>query len=188
MTAHLAFNGLHVEFAGDLLGETATAVFDAAPPNATRRFLLTRRWNTSAPAAMCLGANPSKASAAVKDQTVTKLCGFTRRMNYGGFELLNVDARISTDPKQLPAGDYDQAAVDRNDEIIDAFAKHAGPVIVMWGAIPEVAERARKVAARLISAGVPLLCFGTTKSGQPWHPSRRGYDTPLVPYRPELAS
>lgn len=184
MTAHLSFDGLHVEHASDLLGSTGVAVFDVPPPETRRRYLLIRRWDTTRPAAMCLGANPSKARAALNDRTVSKLSVFVQRLNYGGFELLNVDARISTDPKELSAfGDPDVA---RNDEFIDAFARHAGPVIAMWGDIPQVADRAREVTARLAAAGVALMCFGTTKYGHPRHPSRLGYDTPLVPYQPLL--
>lgn len=186
MTAHLSFDGLYKDYACDLLGATALAVFDVSPPFARYRYLLTRRWNTTRPAAVCLGANPSKAGAIVGDQTVTKLCGFARRLNYGGIELLNLDALISTDPGGLTAPGVDPVG-PRNEEFLDAFTRHTGPVIAMWGAIPEVADRGRLVAARLVKAGVPLMCFGTNKDGSPCHPARLGYDTPLVSYRPVLA-
>lgn len=186
MTAHLSFEGLHVEFASDLLGAAGSAVFDAPPAVARYRYLLTRRWTTTTPAATVVGANPSKAGAALNDATVTRLCGFARRMGYGGLDLLNLCALISTDPKGLTT--HPDPVGPRCDEVIDAFARHPGPVIAMWGAIGQVADRAREVTARLLAAGVPLLCFGTTKTGQPRHPLYLPSDTPLVPYRPELAS
>lgn len=187
MTAHLAFTGLYVEHASDLYGETGTAVFDAPPDTAQYRYLLTRRWTTTLPAVTLLGANPSKARAATSDQTVTKIGGFARRLpNCGGFDLLNLCALISTKPEGLTL--HPDPVGPRCDEFLDAYVQHSGPVIAMWGDIPEVAERALKVTARLVAAGVPLLCFGTNKAGSPRHPARLGYDTPLVPYRPEVRS
>jgi hypothetical protein len=184
MTARVSFEGLHVEHATDLHGFTGSAVFDTPPPDALYRYLLIRRLPLkTAPMLTLIGANPSVAGAATNDRTVTKLLGFAGRAGAGGFELLNVDALISTDPKGLTR--HPDPVGPQNDEFLVSFAEHAHRVVVMWGAIPQIADRAREVTTALALAGVPLWCWGTTKDGHPRHPGRAlPYDTPLVRYLP----
>lgn len=183
MTAHLAFTGLHVQHGGDLIEHT-TAVFDRAPDLAVYRYLLKCRWDTRREAAVWIGLNPSTATAVKKDLTVTKITEFSRRAGYGGFELVNLFALRATNPYELIA--HRDPIGPRCDEILAACARHPGPVIAAWSdSVPYVLRsRAAAVLERLREAGAHVMCLGTTRNGSPRHPSRLGYDTPLIAYHP----
>jgi hypothetical protein len=190
VTANLQFTdlGLYVEYDGNLV-EHATAVYDqdpAADGGAMYRYVLTRRWSTTQPSLGWWCRNPSTATAFLSDQTVAKIKEFTRRGGYGGFDLLNLDALRSTDPTVLD--NHPAPTGPHNDAILAAYARHSGPVVVAWGGLPpsdRVRARAAQAITLLTEAGTSVLCLGTTKGGYPRHPSRVGYDTPLVSYRPQ---
>jgi len=190
VTAHLAYEGLHVQAGGNLHDHT-TAVFDrdpASPRSATYRYVYSCRWSTTLPSLQWWCHNPSTATALHPDMTVTKIHGFTRRAGvYGGFDLLNRYALRSTDPELLDT--YPFPVGPRNDEILAAFAGRPAPIVAAWGAIPCDPDRARQVHDLLAAAGATVLCLGTTDKGHPRHPSRLPYTTKFEPYKiPKAAS
>lgn len=169
---------LHVQRAGDLVERSATVY------TTTHRYLLTHRWThpaDRAPLAVFILLNPSTATAAVDDPTVRRCRGFARREQCGGLAILNLFAARATDPRALtahpdPVGEY-------NDWFLSACTRTApGPVIAGWGMHGHLHHRARTVAARLRQAGVPLLCLGLTKTGQPRHPLYLPRTAALLPW------
>ncbi len=144
------------------------------------RYRLTRTWDSFYPPITWVMLNPSKADANVDDLTITKCIGFARRWGWGGIVVVNLFALRSTDPKALvghpdPKGNDNDAFV--HDAIIDQ------PVTVAaWGANPLAIHEGHRWAQIVYRSGAQFSCLGVTASGAPRHPSRLGYDTPLVPY------
>ena len=121
--------------------------------------------------------NPSKADANRDDPTLKACVEFSRRGGFDALEVVNPCAYISSDPKDLLAP-RDPFGPD-NDRWIRMAANVCDSIVVAWGnggaAFP---ERIVEVVEMLRPHG-PLLCLGTTKSGQPRHPLRLHHDTPL---------
>lgn len=143
------------------------------------RYLLGRAWNDDLPALVVGACNPSNAGVE-NDPTVTKVVGFAKRLGCGSALMVNAGAWIETYPRELlkvadPIGPHNEAMIQY------AFrAPMLAKRIAAWGSID---PRTRK---RLIGSMVwmkqcgALWCLGKTKEGEPRHPSRIPYDTPLV--------
>lgn len=133
------------------------------------RYLLWREWrDLSAKPGTVLGCglNPSTATHLVLDPTMVRFIGFTKRLGYARFEMVNMYGFRSTNPKGLFSA-ADPIGPD-NDRIIAERVAAATIVVVGWGAFPLAAARARRLLE--LSAGKPLYCLGTTKDGWPRHP------------------
>jgi hypothetical protein len=87
----------------------------------------------------------------------------------------------STDPAELTR------QADPVGELNDAFILQAcvpGRVVVAaWGRPGALYGRGAVVARTLAARGVWLMCLGTTKAGQPLHPSRLPAAARLIPYQ-----
>jgi len=159
--------------------ETSGAVFS---PDGLHRVRLWRVWNPELPVLVWCLLNPSIASGERSDLTLAKCIGFAKRNGYGGVILVNLFTLIATDPdalaKQLQVGNVWDA-----DEHLKwaCTAPVLSRVAVGWGHKSWAKTRATYVLnyLRALRRG-DVLCLGTTKDGQPRHPSRLGYDTPLV--------
>lgn len=145
-------------------------------------------------AVLFVGLNPSTATATQNDLTVTKFCGFARGWGYDLALVGNLFDLRTKDPMVLlgALSDAERTSALYWSSLL-VMAHHADQVVVCWGGdgfcYP---DRVREVRARLLET-LPaghrqLYCLGLTKhSGrQPKHPSRIGYDTPLVPWNPDL--
>lgn len=147
------------------------------------RYKLWRHWASafSAPVVNFIMLNPSTADETVDDATIRRCIGFAKLWGYGGLVVTNLFAFRATDPKRM------MAAADpvgpNNDTVILAAAKSTACVVCAWGAHGEFQDRAERVSAMLIHAGIGLYSLGTTESGQALHPLRLGYTQPLQPYR-----
>lgn len=145
-----------------------------------RRFDLIRDWRDEigAPDRTVLFAmlNPSKAGEKEDDPTVRKTIGFGRRWGYGRVILVNLNPIVSTDPWALPPW----SGIDmQNRAIVQGWMGQVDLVVAAWGsqprgicsiiALPELVYLFRQIAP------VPLYCIGTTKRGDPLHPSRAAY-------------
>jgi hypothetical protein len=133
------------------------------------RYLLWRQWQEIGAqdgTVLGCGLNPSTADHLILDPTMTRFIGFTRRLRYARFEMVNMYGFRSTDPRGMLA-ESDPVGPD-NDRIIAERMAEASIVIVGWGAFPMAAARARQVAE--LAGGKPLYCLGITKDGWPRHP------------------
>lgn len=146
------------------------------------RYSLKRQVTDGLPWMGVVGNNPSFAGEYRNDQTTTKLTTFARLWGRGGFELGNLSAGISTDPKKLAAMD-DPIGPDN-----DSWLTHLGDtydfILLCWGANADP-DRARTVTRRLWHAmkdkNGTLATLGWTSGAnpQPRHPCRLAHSTPL---------
>jgi hypothetical protein len=115
-------------------------------PCGTWRFRLTREWDTSAPPAVIIGANPSTATGEEDDATIRLETSILKRWGFGSYVKLNAYAFKAT-LRDVPY----------------AIA------IAAWGAIPKL-PCVNMILAVARLAGVDLHAFGINPSGTPWHP------------------
>ena len=129
-------------------------------------------------AALWCMLNPSTATELILDPTLTRVDGFTARLGYARWEVVNIFAMRSTDPKGLhhiadPVG-------PDNDQVIAERMAAAAVIVVGWGAFPLAAARARRLVE--LADGKPLHCLGVTQAGWPRHPLYLAASTPLIPW------
>lgn len=144
------------------------------------RYALGRHWNWSLPVFVWTMLNPSKAGAYEDDPTIRKVIGFTGRNGGGGIVVINLASYIATDPKELarvidPVGLHTRTAHAVLLGLPDALR------VVAWGS-GATRHEGRLWASQRLPRAPGCLCLGKTRGGEPRHPGRIGYDTPLVPY------
>lgn len=170
------------DVAGNLI---ASAVFDTTDDY---RYLLTRIWDPTLPLACWVALNPSTATAAKNDATLTRIVDFTARFGCGGLAIVNLFAVRSRHPQILtrhaePVGEYNDLFI-RN----AAQSTRGGPVIAAWGTWghhKRLRDRATHVTRLLNDCGAQLRSLGTTadSSGrQPLHPLMLHKHTEHQPY------
>ena len=94
--------------------------------------------------------------------------------------MVNLFDMVATEPKEMmenPLPISDQCW----SYILDAIGKST-KVVACWGNHGSHKGRAEFIAERLTEKEIPLWCLGTTKLENPLHPSRIGYDRPLLPF------
>lgn len=129
--------------------------------------------------------NPSTAGARDDDRTVTRCIDYAERWGYGGIDVVNLFAVVSTEPRALqfleaPTGD------PRCLEALCESVMGAARVVVAWGAhADDHPARVAEVTRTLRLLAVPLHAFvGPTKRGQPRHPLRLAAALPLREWTP----
>jgi len=155
------------------------AVFSA---DGTYRYLLTRRWAEGGTTCTFAMLNPSKATAAVTDPTVTRCIGFARREGASALAVVNLHALRATDPAELAK--HPDPTGPCNDAFILEHCQPGQLVIAAWGSHGILRGRGLQVAVMLDGHGVDLKCFGVTKAGMPLHPLYQRADAPLSTYAP----
>lgn len=149
------------------------------------RYELTRTWDIAGKRCCWIMLNPSTADADLDDPTIRKCMGFAKAWGFGGIRVLNLWAYRTPYPSALV--DAAEAGIDVEGPLNAARLVSATPmaelVVAGWGTNGTWRNKGAKCAQLLAGFGVELRCIGTTKGGQPRHPARPGYDTPLVPYR-----
>lgn len=161
-------------------GIESSAVFDLT---GTYRFLLTRVWDPDRPRVCWVMLNPSHADAYHNDKTVKQIISYAKAWNFGGLEVVNLFAFISTDPSKLreegdPVG-------SGNDRYIREAVGRASMIVCAWGAGGTLRGRDKEVIAILQEFG-ELRCIGRTKDGHPWHPSRKSLELRAIPFAPGI--
>lgn len=138
------------------------------------RYVLTRSWAEGSMVVWVM-LNPSTADARVDDPTIRKVMGFSRRWGYAGCVVVNLFGLRATDPKAL------REAADpygpENGHTVESFT-YGRPVIAAWG--DSGGKLTDEACERLPT--LTLQCLGTTKAGNPRHPCRLAYETPLEPW------
>lgn len=152
------------------------AVFNAQH---TRRYLLGRVWQPMLPPMVFAMCNASTADETTDDASVRKCIGFAVRRNCGAVVIINASPLISKDPKALLR---DPHPCDLpNFEVVRLVLQRPCYRIAAWGTWPVKIRRAINPGVlHVLQLGGPLMCYGVTASGDPHHPSRIGYDTPLL--------
>lgn len=170
-----------------LMNPTGAAEFS---PCGRYRYVLERRWGDG-PCALWVCCNPSSAGATDEDHTTRKIRGFSERADCESFVLINLHARIATDPKELEraarAGE-DIRGPHADERIARLLKDHReSEVIFAWGDVaisrPAIARttrtRVEAIASFAASRGIRPRCLGLTRRGQPRHPLMVSYATRL---------
>lgn len=146
------------------------------------RYSLWRIWDEAEPCAVWIMLNPSTADERTDDATIRRCVGFSKRWGCGSLAVVNLFGLISTDPAMLTR--WPNPVGTANDQLLRAVLTsplQRGPVVCAWGgSVPGVLRsRVDDVRALLHVHGVDAQCLGRTKAGDPRHPVRLAYDTPL---------
>ena len=154
-------------------GALGTAVFS---PDKKYRYVLTRG-NPRMRRAVWVMLNPSQADQHKNDHTITKCVEFSRRWGFPGIFVVNLYALVSTDPSVLltspdPIGLMNDAWLRRAKQYASAYDV---PVMAAWGNNVHAIERTQFVSSLFDE----MYCLGVTNAGQPKHPLRLAYDTPI---------
>jgi len=132
--------------------------------------------------------NPSTADATENDPTVVRCQGFARRWGFRGLTITNLYALRATKPAALWAvGDpIGIPPLGDNDDWLRLAAVECDRLVVAWGG---AAERSRAEHVLGILSHVALrrawarpMCFGVTRSGEPFHPLYQRRDAELVAF------
>lgn len=142
----------------------ATATYDEA---GQYRFRLSRVWDLTLPRCLFVMLNPSTASAHVLDPTVTRCHRFARDWGHGSFEVVNIFAHRSTDPRALHIV-TDPVGPGNDDAILAAAA--ADLVVAAWNVHGALHDRGPAVRALLTDTGHTLHHLRLTSRGHPGHP------------------
>lgn len=141
-----------------------TATYDRS---STYRYRLSRTWGDG-PRVCFVMLNPSTATAAELDPTVTRCRRYAQDWGYEQLEVVNIFALRATDPRELyrnprPIG-------PRNDDAILLAATDADLVVCAWGTHGAYRERGAEVRTLLTENAVKPHALTLTKDGHPGHP------------------
>jgi hypothetical protein len=143
------------------------------------RYSLERRWNADLPQFTFILLNPSEAGADRDDETSQRLHALTMANGGGGFELINLFAKVDTDQIGLTYPAAVGETVASNDEWIAAAVSRSRTLVLGWGdgSSQGVTAAAREAGVRRRAREVwPMVrfysprCFKVNASGSPGHP------------------
>ncbi len=149
----------------------------------THRYSLCRRWEPGKLVNFIM-LNPSKADAEVDDSTVRKCIGFAKRWGFGRLVVTNLLPNVATNPQDLPRWSGNNHF---NAQVRRVIIQEADLIVVAWGS-PDTHLRRQISFSELLYhmrgqlSGRALFCIGTTKKGDPLHPSRTAYTDAPVPW------
>lgn len=162
-------------------GEDGIQRFAVLSPDDRYRYTLTRRWEGEAGGtkALWIMLNPSTADAFKDDLTIVKCMRFSALWGYDAMMVVNLFAFRTTYPTELLSAS-DARGPDNKRFVQSAIRSEAHPLVVCaWGGgfggrLPRF-----NVEKWVREAGKVPMCLGKTRAGQPKHPSRIAYATPL---------
>ncbi|MEN0021258.1 MAG: DUF1643 domain-containing protein [Planctomycetota bacterium] len=143
------------------------------------RYELSRCWDPALPTMGLVMLNPSTADATHDDPTIRRCMSLASSNGFGSIRVCNLYAYRATSPADLrraaePIG-------PRNNRNLRALVATVHAVVIAWGGLANIAERARAAdVLRLIGNGA--MCFGTTASGDPRHPLYLRRSARLMPH------
>ncbi len=128
------------------------------------RYALWRTWDLHRPTVLFIGLNPSIADDKRDDPTLRRCIDFARSWSYGGVAIVNLFARIATDPSEMlrskdPVGPF-------NDFWLYKLGEDLPIAVAAWGNAG--IHMGRDQAVRKIIPSLHVL--RQNKSGQPAHP------------------
>ena len=145
----------------------------------TFRYSLERRWNADLPQLTFVLLNPSVAGADRDDKTSQRLHALTVANGGGGFELVNLFAKVDTDQTGLTYPGAVGHTVASNDERIATAVARSQTLVLGWGdgSSDGGSAAARRASVRRRAKEVwPMVrfnsphCFKVNASGSPGHP------------------
>lgn len=145
------------------------------------RYVLWRIWDESKPLVLCIGLNPSKATKVKNDNTITRLVGLIKNLEYGGFYMMNLFAFITPYPKELKKV---QDILGENNKWLTEISAKCQDTIFCWGGF-KILSLYNKFSERVdfMKEMFPdALCFGKTNGGEPRHPLMLRNNTAIHKY------
>lgn len=149
------------------------------------RYSLGRRW-AKGNAVIWIMLNPSSADALIDDATVRKCIGFSRRWGFfGSLVIVNLFSYRATNPDDMRRAMTQSVRLNgpqADDEIRRIREDYPiARVVGAWGNLAPWLDASRTVDVIGLLGDPDVLCLGKTKSGEPRHPVRLAYSTPLEP-------
>jgi hypothetical protein len=158
---------------GDLFSGPVTAGAHLQGPY---RYSLWRGWDAALPICVFVMLNPSTATDALPDQTMTKCVGFAKRWGFGSLLIVNLFAWRTPSPAVLVASASEHDIVGPvNDEQILSAVGRAGRVVAAWGATGGYRGRAARVL-EMIAPLCDVWALQINADGSPKHPLYVSYD------------
>lgn len=145
------------------------------------RYELGRDWNRNLPRVLFIGVNPSTADAYKDDLTVKKWIGFCKLWGCGSFVALNLFAYKATKIVDLHKAEEPIGVVE-NELTLASYIESGleSTLVCCWGDEGTWLKRDSQFLEKYNHH--TLYCLGRTKAGNPRHPSRLAYATPLEIY------
>ena len=146
------------------------------------RYRLERKISGVGPTYAFFGVNPSTADAILDDHTVTKWRGFCEKWGASKFIVGNIFAYRATDVHEL-ARVNDPVGPENVCHLL-TIGFTADVLVPCWGSrskLPRsLREKCDMTLAFLKMFNKPVLSFGLTKTGDPYHPLTWPYSTEMV--------
>ncbi|MBE9913691.1 DUF1643 domain-containing protein [Paenibacillus donghaensis] len=159
---------------------TSRAIFS---DNGRYRYRLTRTWDVDKNKGALLMLNPSKATELITDRTVMNVTNYLINKGYGGLEIINLFAYMTTDPSELTNRDHFYESFNDNYILEVVGSNEIDFVIIGWGSDPkDRVLRKRHVENLLIPYEHKLKCFQDEKMRKPRHPRDYSDSWTLVDY------
>lgn len=153
----------------------------------TYRYRLTREWGPLGEGCkrICwIMLNPSTADGLTDDPTIRKCIGFTQRLGFNAFEVVNLYAFRATDPKDLTRAfklgrdvvgplnhEFTREAIDRSSLVICAWGAGVRSV--------DLEFLAEDVVTAATAHHAQVRCLGRAKQSEPRHPLMLPYSAQL---------
>ena len=146
----------------------------------TYRYHLVRRWGPGNRTLSAIGLNPGDAAGELNGPTIRRWIGAAKTACFDALSVVNLFAYRATDWRRLRQLDDDVRIGPENDAWIRRVSSEGAAVMVAWGCHGDRWKQRVQNVIALIQR--PMLCLGTTRSGQPRHPMVVLASQQLVPW------
>lgn len=136
--------------------------------NRRYRYLLKCTWDDQLEIVTFIMLNPSTADSDGCDPTLSRCLSFAKNWGYGGFNIVNLFAHISTDPNKLK--DVKNPIGEKNDFYILESAKNSARVVFAWGEKHSNLHNRNRQIIELLKKYNPHCIKKTKKGNHPRHP------------------
>jgi hypothetical protein len=113
-------------------------------------------------------------------QTLGRCVNWSRAAGRSGLIIVNLFAYRHTQPRMLRT--VEDPIGPCNDDVLQRMTSAGARTVVAWGGTGRLRGRSAHVGPLLDSP----LCLGTTRSGEPRHPSRVSSTVAFVPWIPPV--
>lgn len=151
------------------------------------RHIIRVNWDAGRPNVAWCCANPSQAGkevegVVVSDQSATKMVGFSDRLGYGSYSLVNGFDFIATDPADLKRAGYPRSE-EVDEWIARAIQESSDRVVICgWGAIYRGLARPAELLKLIRHHGGRPMALARTADGIPRHPLMLPYTCTLTEF------
>jgi hypothetical protein len=146
------------------------------------RYLLRRDWDETKPSVLWIMLNPSTADHQVDDPTIKACIRFTKKWEYGSFEVVNLFAYRATNPSELKNLDKDIAIGTESLTYIREALERADLIVAAWGSNGKTHKRNQDDELISLLKSYQLKCLHILSDGDPRHPLYVRTDSPLQDY------